>query len=247
MILKDRGPCAPTPEVLNIHFVQGNTSIPVPTVVDSWDEGNTGRTFILMRRILGESLSTAWPNLSAEEKDGIVRQTAEYLQQLRQLQSQKMQALDGGPIYSNFLIRSQASDVPHGPLGSDDELWAEMERALQHIPEPARLRLRSRMPPAAPYTFTHADLTNVNIMVENGRLTGIIDWECSGYFPVWWEYVCTSIMDSEEDRQWKELLRKHMPDYSAAREFWRDYWYLCADPNGERATKFLEEARNGGS
>ncbi|KAF9894820.1 hypothetical protein FE257_004441 [Aspergillus nanangensis] len=32
-------------------------------------------------------------------------------------------------------------------------------------------------------------LNNVNIMVENGYVTGIIHWEMSGYLPVWGEYV----------------------------------------------------------
>lgn len=96
------------------------------------------------------------------------------------------------------------------------------------------------MPTAAPYTFTHSDLTNVNIMVKNGHL---IDWEMSGYFPVWWEYVCTSVPDSEEDREWKTLLRKFMPDHSTAREFWLNYYYLCNDPKHERAMKFLEETK----
>jgi aminoglycoside phosphotransferase (APT) family kinase protein len=100
------------------------------------------------------------------------------------------------------------------------------------------------MPPAAPYTFTHGDLTNVNIMVENGSITGIIDWEMAGYYPVWWEYVGTSVADSEEDREWKTLLRKYMPDYSAAREFWLDYYYLCRNPKHERVARSIEEANN---
>ena len=41
------------------------------------------------------------------------------------------------------------------------------------------------MPAAAPYTFTYGDLTNVNIIVENGNLAGILDWESSAFFPVW--------------------------------------------------------------
>ena len=100
------------------------------------------------------------------------------------------------------------------------------------------------MPRAAPYTFTHSDFTNVNIMAENGCVTGIIDWEMSGYFPVWWEYVCTSVTDSEEDGEWKSLLRKYMPDHSAAREFWLAYYYLRRDPKHGRAIKFLEEIKN---
>ena len=129
-------------------------------------------------------------------------------------------------------------------IGCDGELWSEMATALEHVPETARERLRERMPPATPYTFTHGDLTNVNIMVENGFNTGIIGWEMSGYFPVWWEYVCTSVPDSEEDREWKALLRKYMPDHSAAREFWLDYYHLCRNPKSDRAMKFLEETRS---
>lgn len=45
----------------------------------------------------------------------------------------------------------------------------------------------------------------------------------AGYFPVWWEHVCTSVPDSEEDREWKALLRTYMPDHSAARGFWLDF------------------------
>ncbi|RHZ46012.1 uncharacterized protein CDV56_102898, partial [Aspergillus thermomutatus] len=103
--------------------------------------------------------------------------------QLRKLHSPKMQSLGGQPIYSAFLFPG-GYGLPHGPLSSDDELWAEMEVTLKGVPEDARLRLQNHMPPAAPYTFTHGDLTYVNIMVEDGCLTGIPDWEASGYFPV---------------------------------------------------------------
>ena len=116
-----------------------------------------------------------------------------------------------------------------------------METSLKDIPQAARAGLRKRMPPAKPYTFAHSDLTDVNIMVQNGHLTGILDWELAGVFPVWWEYVGTSIGDSEKDRDWKVLLRKYMPDYSEAREFWRDYYHLSRYPEGERARTFLEE------
>ncbi len=96
-----------------------------------------------------------------------------------------MQSLDGGPLFGNFLFLGNNGGIrPHGPLSTDDELWEEMTKSLGGLSEKARPRLRERMPPGAPYTFTHEDLTHVNIMVENGNLTGIVDWEVSGYFPV---------------------------------------------------------------
>lgn len=240
VILKDRGSNLPTSEVPNIQFVQEQTSIPVPTVIKSWEEGK--HTLILMRRIPGEPLSNVWSKLTIDEKNKIAKQTAEYLQQLRNLQSDKIQCLGGRPVFSNFLFKNKGlNEVPRGPFASDDELWAEMERGLnEKIPEAARVRLRQCMPSAMPYTFTHGDLTNVNIMMENGELTGIIDWETAGYFPVWWEYVCTSVPDSEEDREWKTLLRQYMPDYSVARGFWLEYYYLCKDLDSERAKRLLE-------
>lgn len=262
LILKDRGPDSPTYEVRNLQFVRDNTTIPVPVLVDTWEEeeydddkgeerrGNTPRTFLLTRRIPGETLHEAWPKLTAAEKANIARQTAESLQQLRGLTSPKLEAIGGDPIQSHFLFMQNkeqgrgASDVlwPQGPLGSDDELWAAMSQGLLlGVPEAARVRLRNRFPAAGPYTFTHGDLTDVNIMVKDGSITGIIDWERAGFFPVWWEYVGTVIGDSPEDREWKTLLREYMPEYSAAFEWWKDYYFLCRDLENERASKFLEE------
>lgn len=171
-----------------------------------------------------------------------------YLHQLRSLQSDKIQCLGGCPVFSNFLFKNDSSSssgeigIPRGPLASDDELWAEMERELdERIPEAARVRLRQRMPAAMPYTFTHGDLTMGNIMVEDGEVTGIIGWETAGYFPVRWEYVATSVSDGEEDREWKMLLRRYLPDYSAAREFWLEYWFLCRDLEGGRGGRLGDE------
>ncbi|CAI7610140.1 unnamed protein product [Penicillium manginii] len=161
LVLKDRGPMGfPTREVQTTQFVQEKTSITVPTIVDSWEED--GHTLILMKRIPGESLHSAWPKLSTAEKENIAQQTAESLLQLRDLHSDRIQVFGGRPVYACFLFPgSNGYGYPHGPFATDDELWGEMERCLdKDVPEAARIRLRSRMPPATPYTFTHGDLTD---------------------------------------------------------------------------------------
>lgn len=73
LILKDRGSNLPTSEVPNIQFVQQETTIPIPTVVESWEE--RGHTLIIMKRIPGEPLGRAWPKLSTEEREHLARQT----------------------------------------------------------------------------------------------------------------------------------------------------------------------------
>lgn len=197
MILKERSSNPPNFDAVNIRFLKKNTTIPIPEIVEDWSAN--GRYFCLMKRVPGECLEKVWGKLSAEKKDSIAKQTAEYLSQLRKLQSPKMQTLGGQPLYSTFLFHGEHGE-PHGSLSSDDELWENMEGELEGIPGHVRRRLRARMPSAAPYTFTHNDIAIVNIMVENGRLMGIIDWESSGYFPVWWEYTAATIGLSQEDR-----------------------------------------------
>ncbi|KAI0354170.1 hypothetical protein OH77DRAFT_1426192 [Trametes cingulata] len=37
--------------------------------------------------------------------------------------------------------------------------------------------------------FTHADIAARNILVKDGRLAGILDWEFAGWYPEYWEYT----------------------------------------------------------
>jgi hypothetical protein len=238
LILKERSIEPPNFESPNIRFLTERTSIPIPKIVEEWQEDN-GAYFLLTKRIQGHPLSEIWPTMSGADKERIAKQTAEYVMQLRELHSNRMESLGGRPLYSAFLFPN-GYGIGHGPISSDDELWAEMSLALSKVPEEIRLELRQRMPTATPYTFTHGDLTNVNIIVDNGNLAGILDWEASGYFPVWWEFTCAGIGLGQEDKEWKELLRKHLPDHTEACNFWLDFYSLCKYPNlDERGLRFL--------
>jgi aminoglycoside phosphotransferase (APT) family kinase protein len=37
--------------------------------------------------------------------------------------------------------------------------------------------------------LTHADFRPANIIVKDGHVTGIIDWEMAGWYPEHWEFV----------------------------------------------------------
>ncbi|KAJ5584321.1 uncharacterized protein N7459_004121 [Penicillium hispanicum] len=240
LILKERSIEPPNFESANIQFLASKTSIPIPKIVEEWQEDD-GAYFLLAKRIRGQPLSELWPTMPWADRERVAKQTAEYLLQLRELHSDQMESIGGQPIYSAFLFPN-GYGIGHGPLSSDDELWAEMSLALAKVPEPIRLKLRQRMPTAAPYTFTHGDLTNVNIMVEDSNLAGILDWESSGYFPVWWEFTSAGIGLGQEDKEWKDLLRKYLLDHTEARNFWCDFFALCEYPNlNERGLRFVKE------
>ncbi|PYH44074.1 kinase-like protein [Aspergillus saccharolyticus JOP 1030-1] len=242
-ILKDLGPRHANAEALNACFVKENTTIPVPTIIA--DHKDSGHTLTLMTRIPGEPLNVAWPKLTDSEKEKIAEQTAEYLLQLRALQSDCIKGVGDHPTYSHWLYEEDGqANAPCPFFTSDEETWNGLARRLNPaVPEKARRRLRSYMPPVEPFTFTHNDLTHVNIMVKDGELTGIIDWEGAGYYPVWWQYTSNIItLEGEDDAQWKRLLRKYMPKIDGAYWFWVYYYFLCRkDLESGPAKKFLDQ------
>ncbi|KAJ5212393.1 uncharacterized protein N7498_004039 [Penicillium cinerascens] len=221
-ILKERGTNPPIYEGFNTRFVRENTTIPTPAVVQEWTEDNN-RHFLIAERVPGLTLEEHWPNMTEADREQLAKETAEYLAQLRQLHSPKMQSIHGQPLHVAFLF-SGGSNTPHGPLSSAEELWTEMSGQLKEIPSKVCALIRQRMPSPEPWTFTHGDLAFCNIMVDpkTNKLSGIIDWEASGYYPVWWEFSCAGIGLSEADSQWKKLLRKYMVDYTPGYEFWKD-------------------------
>lgn len=240
-ILRERGTDPPTFEVDNLRFVKRHTTTPVPDVLESWTQGD--RYFSISGLIPGETLSTVWADLSDDERDRVAKQTADVLAQLRMLHSPRLESLGGKPLYDAFLFCSDYG-APHGPLGSDDQLQHEMWKALKAVPEGARQRLRARMPRSEPYTFTHGDLAMSNIMVQNGNLSGIIDWERAGFFPAWWEFAAAGIGLGLEDKAWKTLVQSHMTRFDEEREWWLDFWlmskYPTIDPRAKERGLFTD-------
>ncbi|KAF8222918.1 hypothetical protein L208DRAFT_1319835, partial [Tricholoma matsutake] len=41
----------------------------------------------------------------------------------------------------------------------------------------------------APLLFTHANLVDQNILIKDGRISGIVDWEWVGFYPEHWEFI----------------------------------------------------------
>lgn len=54
-------------------------------------------------------------------------------------------------------------------------------------------------------TFTHGDLLPHNIMVSDGHISGVIDWECAGWLPEHWEYT-SAVRFRRFDPWWSDLV-----------------------------------------
>lgn len=80
-------------------------------------------------------------------------------------------------------------------------------------------------------------------MVKGTKLMGIIDWERSGYYPRWGEYVGTLTRESESDAEWKALLREYMECDGGGGEEAAKVWKYCyLLRRSTNLSKYQEEA-----
>ena len=69
---------------------------------------------------------------------------------------------------------------------------------------------------AGRFVLTHGDLTPRNIMVQGNVVTGIIDWELSGFFPEYAEYAFARLCHAHEE-WWIPVLEELLPMCSKRR------------------------------
>ncbi|KAI1667871.1 Phosphotransferase enzyme family protein [Pyrenophora tritici-repentis] len=61
--------------------------------------------------------------------------------------------------------------------------------------------------------FTHGDLKPNNIIVKDGRMTAIIDWEMLGWYPEYWEFVKAFYIEFFKDDWASHLIGVLTPYY----------------------------------
>lgn len=244
VILKDRpdeGPKAKI-EVKTLKYLTTHTDIPVPKVLRDWVDRD-GRYFVLNERIGGQTLEETWTSLSQSQKIDIADQVVKMRKQLRSVTSSSIQCVDQSPCYPGLLFFDLE---PRGPFHSDQELWDALALNLRHLPQQVLQNLKKRLPPCEPYVLTHCDLNLGNIMVQDGKVVSILDWEYAAFFPIWYEYVSASFGFTDMDAEWKRLLRERLGIHGEAHEnakaFWTDMCSLRQYPDlDDKGRKTLEE------
>ncbi|KAK1143222.1 hypothetical protein N8T08_006921 [Aspergillus melleus] len=172
---------SPENEPNALKLVEKYTSIPAPSLVDVGE--HDGNTYMVMTHIPGQSLAHVGHLMSYAERDRFADDLAACVKQLRTIPNNtpyKFGDTRGGPI-----IDHRIPDDRGGPFNTEADfnnhlvshLACNIFDAVDGLP----IRQDHRS------FFTHGDFHATNLLVEGGRLSGIIDWECAGYLPEYWE------------------------------------------------------------
>lgn len=186
-------------EMIAMRFVRAHTSIPVPRpyFAFKWQW-----TWLVMERIPGVTLESVWYKSTAEEKDN-------YVHQLHTMIGDKICSASGG----SFVELRIRINGPCGPFLDENEFNIAITGQLRP-PRPSREQMCHHI--RHPIVFTHGDMTMRNIMVKDGRITAVIDWETAAWLPAHWEYIKAHSGNWEhEDRvgTFREYTDKAIPAY----------------------------------
>ncbi|CAF9924965.1 MAG: hypothetical protein ALECFALPRED_002876 [Alectoria fallacina] len=185
----------PSREAATMKYVlQSCPDIPVPVVYDFWT-GDDGFGYISMAPMPGKDLDEIWPELDSLERESVMKDYKAILQRLRALDPSpdtpiQIGAIDGGPAVDHRPSDRRSS----GPFSTEAELnnWLlslihpdYQEYHSDFFVETVKGSMRDNHK----WRMTHGDMGPHNILVENGRITAVLDWELAGWYPEYWEYV----------------------------------------------------------
>ena len=171
-------------EAKTIRFIRERTSVPVPELYCDYIHPD-GTAVVAMEYMEGRILSELWPVLSHSDKMEITGQLREILEKMRQHRSSFIGGVDDTPA-----VDTRKFKLKGGPFSTEKQ-FNEFLRSniIPAAPEIYHLMLQRVMKENHDIVLTHGDLNPRNIVVNDGRIVAILDWENAGWYPEYWEYV----------------------------------------------------------
>ena len=61
--------------------------------------------------------------------------------------------------------------------------------------------------------FSHGDMHAHNILIQDGHVVGILDWEMAGWYPEYWEWCKALWAENWEMEGWCTSLKEFLQPY----------------------------------
>ncbi|KAJ5420905.1 hypothetical protein N7465_003424 [Penicillium sp. CMV-2018d] len=175
--------CTRSPnEGQTLKLVERYTSIPAPLWIDEYQGAHR---VLIMTAVSGQTLDVVFHRLSYSERKQLSKDLKNVLSQLRSIPNQTSYRFGdshGGPLFDYRF--------PSGICGPFHQI-SEFNSFLvhKHVRNETRDNIATVHARQYRSVFTHADLNPRNIIIDRGRLSGIVDWECAGFYPEYWEFT----------------------------------------------------------
>lgn len=182
-------------------------SVPVPrilkTVIPESDE-DSGYGVIFMQYIDGTTLEESWATCSGEDRERILSQLRGHMDQLRGVEGPFIGSVDGSVCNDQLFANREHT---YGPYEDEAAFRAGIALSLRACEANAFtevvIAMINAMSKSERAVLTHGDLVPRNILVKDGNVVAIVDWEMAGFYPGYWEYAKAHFF-VDYDHPWHE-------------------------------------------
>ncbi|CAL1697188.1 unnamed protein product [Somion occarium] len=208
-------------EALATMYVAATTTIPVPIVLDLVPHPRG--SLIIMTRLPGKDIMDALDRGTVKPRE-FEDKIRDWLGQLHALPTPDRRAVcsfDGSPC---ICFRVQQDGDAFGPYPDISSFQQGLYTSIAYEHHP-RLQEIGKKSYAKRHriSFAHGDIHLNNILVHHGKLSGLVDFECAGWYPEYWDFVVAYYMGQGVEK-WKETLKKIFPQYSEELELEKEMW-----------------------
>lgn len=162
--------------------------IPAPQVVNYGlhPESPHAPASILMTRLPGQELGDVYNALHADDRDAIITEVNTIPDTMRSWASPWGERICSIRVPNHRIEPCESEQEFHGFIlgAASAHSFSSEEESQKTLATARRINdLRHRV------VFTHGDFAVHNILVHRGRVSGMIDWECAGWYPEYWEFT----------------------------------------------------------
>jgi hypothetical protein len=196
-------------EVAGIRFAHQQVGVRVPEIKRVVQDPDRVVVYLVMDRVHGTDLEESWSQIGWLATIRIAFQLRGFVQSMRQRTSLVAGGLATGLCHSVWLDDAFGLPPYASPAAVTSFIvfWLQYSWELRRTyPNHETYRLHQHLIPAIPksFVFTHQDLAPRNIMIDKQNNLWLVDWECSGWYPTYFEYVA---MQNFELQTWSTMER----------------------------------------
>ncbi len=194
-------------EARAMHHVRQLTTIPVPRV--HWAFVRDGRRYIVMDRVKGQTLRAAKIS-DPSTLHNITQSIISYQRQLEALGAscQSLGSWPEGPYRNSYFMPALQETMVGIEEPGVFQSVVDFHKYWRARLGPGAVLLPpedSLSGPAVDAVLMHADMNDHNIMVDNGVITAILDWETFGWYPRFWDSLLLR-SGAIWSRPWSEVI-----------------------------------------
>ncbi|KAI1473445.1 kinase-like protein [Daldinia eschscholtzii] len=217
-------------EFKTLDLLRRQTDIPVPRPLDLASDSEN--TYLLTSRVPGKPIGLCIDFLNDKQLRIFARDLRNCLKKVRNLQKDPtlpstISNTAGEACYDGRIMSAVEYDETRGDFFGPFSTEAEFNKILKspHIPDVVHRDGHK-------IVFTHGDINLRNVLVDekSGRLSGIVDWETSGWYPDYWEYTKAHYATRLKWRWLRDVIEvvfKDFGDFSEDLEIERMLWWYC--------------------